>query len=376
MMHPSPFATRRYPGRLALQQRVLPAYRATFFDLLAESCEGGLSVFAGQPLAVEGIHPASRLERAELVPARNLHFRDPQSSAFLCWQRGLLAWLRREDPDALILEANPRYLSNWLAQVWMRRRGRPVLGWGLGAPRTGNPLERALRRTYLRRFDGLIAYSHKGGAEYMALGLKNVTVAVNAVAPRPTEPPPQRPDHLEGPPTVLFVGRLQARKRIDLLLRACAALPENLQPRLLIVGEGPARADFETLAARIYPHAEFVGAKHGAELEALFSNADLFVLPGTGGLAVQQAMTHGLPVIVAQGDGTQDDLVRPENGWQVPPGDEDALRRALASALADLPRLRRMGAESYRIVSEEVNLEAMVDVFIEALGQVRRRLSF
>jgi glycosyltransferase involved in cell wall biosynthesis len=106
--------------------------------------------------------------------------------------------------------------------------------------------------------------------------------------------------------TLLFVGRLQARKRIDALLRACAELGTN--PRLLIVGDGPERAALESLAKEIYPSAEFVGAKHGAELKPYFEQADLFVLPGTGGLAVQEAMSYGLPVIVAKGDGTQDDL--------------------------------------------------------------------
>ena len=81
----------------------------------------------------------------------------------------------------------------------------------------------------------------------------------------------------------------------------------------------------EALAKQIYPSAEFIGAKHGDELKPYFAEADLFVLPGTGGLAVQEAMSHGLPVIVAKGDGTQDDLVRAENGWQIPPGDYGAL---------------------------------------------------
>ena len=33
----------RFPGRLAVQQRVLPTYRAPFFDLLASACDGGVS---------------------------------------------------------------------------------------------------------------------------------------------------------------------------------------------------------------------------------------------------------------------------------------------------------------------------------------------
>ncbi|MCC6568440.1 MAG: glycosyltransferase family 4 protein, partial [Anaerolineales bacterium] len=138
--------------------------------------------------------------------------------------------------------------------------------------------------------------------------------------------------------------------------------------RLVIVGDGPAREAFEELAAEIYPSAEFVGAKHGEELKAHFEAADLFVLPGTGGLAVQEAMSYGLPVIVAQGDGTQDDLVRKENGWQIPPDDFDALVSTMKDALSDVARLRTMGKESYRIVKEEINIERMTDVFVAALN--------
>jgi len=126
----------------------------------------------------------------------------------------------------------------------------------------------------------------------------------------------------------------------------------------------------ETLAKQIYPSAEFVGAKHEGELKPYFAGTDLFVLPGTGGLAVQEAMSHGLPVIVAKGDGTQDDLVRAENGWQIPPGDYDALVSTLREALSDVSRLRKMGEESYRIVLQEVNLEKMVEAFLEALNSV------
>ncbi len=144
-------------------------------------------------------------------------------------------------------------------------------------------------------------------------------------------------------------------------------MPEP-KPRLIIVGEGPEREALERLAGAVYPGAIFAGAKHGEELKPYLAEADLFVLPGTGGLAIQEAMAHGLPVIVAKGDGTQDDLVREGNGWQIPPDDQEALTETMRSALSDVKRLRRMGAESYRIVSEEVNLEKMVEAFVRALN--------
>jgi len=53
-----------FPGRLGIQQRVLPAYRVEFFDLLAESCEGGLSVFAGDVQPHESIPTSDELKVA------------------------------------------------------------------------------------------------------------------------------------------------------------------------------------------------------------------------------------------------------------------------------------------------------------------------
>ena len=138
----------------------------------------------------------------------------------------------------------------------------------------------------------------------------------------------------------------------------------------MIVGDGPERIALELLAAQVYPSAEFIGAKHGAELKPYFEQADLFVLPGTGGLAVQEAMSYGLPVIVAKGDGTQDDLVREGNGWQIQPEDYGVLVSAMKNALSDIARLQEMGKESFRIVSEEINIQKMVEAFVDALNSV------
>lgn len=365
---PMPFS-----DRLAILQRVLPSYRAPFFDALASACAGGLTLFAGQPRPDEAIVTAAQLRIANYELARNVHFGSVSSPFYACYQRGVIPWLERENPAALIVEANFRYLSSPAAIRWMKRRGRPVIGWGLGAP-ASRGIFSALRNHFLNEFDALIAYSARGAGQYAACGFpaERIFVAPNAVAPAPKHPLPRR-DSSALKPCALFVGRIQARKRIPSLLKACAELPAPLQPRLVIVGEGPELESARTLALGIYPAAEFVGAKHGAELAPYFLSADLFVLPGTGGLAVQEAMSYGLPVIVAQGDGTQDDLVRPENGWQIAPEDDFALLFALQDALSDIPRLRRMGAESYRIVAQEINLEKMVGVFVQTLKFVNQK---
>lgn len=360
-----------FAGKVGLIQRVLPEYRAPFFNTLGRACLGGLGVYAGQPKPDEFIKTVDYLEDAQLTVGKNLHLFGGQF--YLCVQTGLLSWLENFNPNVLIVEANPRYLRTRGAIRHMRQTNRPVIGWGLGAPPIKGvmvPFRNLFRMRFLHQFNALITYSQKGAEEYTALGVppEKIFVAVNAVTPAPTEPMPVRPNpETISTAQILFVGRLQARKNIDNLIQACANLPEGLQPRLVIVGEGPARTGLEDLAKHVYPKTTFTGALYGEKLAEQYRKADLFVLPGTGGLAIQQAMSYGLPVIAAQADGTQADLVRPTNGWQIPPDDIPALESALRAALENLQNLRAMGAESYRIVSEEINLEQMVATFLDAL---------
>lgn len=354
-------------GRVAIQQRVLPAYRTPFFDALAARCPGGLHIFAGSPRPDEAINAADRLRRAKWSRADNVHILG--GPAYLCRQPKLLAWLEETDPDALILEANWRYLSNRKAVSWMKERSRPVLGWGLGAP---PGMAALLRSRMLRHFDAVIAYSTRGAVEYAQAGVPvdRIFVAPNAVERPPTRPPKHAPA-VKRPARIIFVGRLQARKRVDDLLHACAAAIQS--PELWIVGDGPDRDRLTSIAGKVFPQAVFAGALHGTELRFRLDQADLFVLPGTGGLALQQAMARGLPVIAARGDGSQEDMVTPRNGWLVPPGKPDALTTILQEALADPLRLHRMGVASHQLARHRFNPDVMVEVFVRALRDVRSR---
>lgn len=370
----------RFHGRVGIQQRVVPSYRIEFFDLLAQFCSGGLSVFAGDVPQNESIPAGNIFNHAEYSKAQNYHFQDIQSSYYLLWQGRLLEWLEKWSPDVIIVEANPRYLSTSQGIRWMHSHNRPVIGWGLGAPnikgksKLGGSIVRSvrnsLRRRMLGKFDSLIAYSHIGSSEYQQIAGpgKPIFVAPNAVAKSPIGKPPVRKAGFDGSPIVLFVGRLQARKKLDDLIRACSKLSPDIQPKLVIVGDGPERMNLEEIAKVTYPATEFLGHKVGQELSKLFLEADIFVLPGTGGLAVQEAMSYALPVIVAEGDGTQHDLISLDNGWIIPSDDQEMLLATLQKALSNPRKLREMGECSFRIVQDKVNIEQMVNVFITALN--------
>jgi hypothetical protein len=168
-----------FMGKVGLQQRVFPNYRAEFFDRLAVSCGGNLSLFAGLPRRSESIITADGIKNGAHVKARNIHLFSDRF--YICLQAGLVAWLNSWDPDVLVLEANPRYLTNRTAIKWMHQRSRPVLGWGLGVPYATGALagmQAQGRDRYLTLFDAMISYSSLGAEQYVAAGMPENQVFV------------------------------------------------------------------------------------------------------------------------------------------------------------------------------------------------------
>jgi glycosyltransferase involved in cell wall biosynthesis len=357
--------------RLGLEQRLFPEYRKPLFELLASQCKHGFCLFAGKAQPVECILEGSALQNGELVRGNNRYV--IHGKRYFFRQENFLTWLESWKPQVLIVEANPRYLGLKQGIDWMHQHGGKVIGWGLGTGDSDGILARfrkGFRKKFVQNFDVLISYSQKGKVEYLDAGIppQRIFVASNAVSQRPSWSLPSRAgDFSQHKPGVLFVGRLLERKSVDHLIKACSKIPLKDQPELVIVGEGSARSDLEALAAQVYPTTRFTGDLREEELANAYRIADLFVLPGTGGLAIQQAMSYGLPIIAGIGDGTQSDLVRVENGWQLHTDTVDELTKVLAAALKDQKKLRRMGEASFEIVKNEVNLEAMVDTFANAV---------
>jgi glycosyltransferase involved in cell wall biosynthesis len=141
----------------------------------------------------------------------------------------------------------------------------------------------------------------------------------------------------EDGPVLLMVGRVAAEKNVELGLRAFERA-RALRPgtRMIVVGDGPARARLEAA----HPEARFVGVQRGAELAAHYASSDVFLFPSlsdTFGNVVMEALASGLPVVsyaVAAAAEHVDDGV---SGRLVAPGDEAAYIAAVQS-LTDATR--------------------------------------
>jgi hypothetical protein len=156
-------------------------------------------------------------------------------------------------------------------------------------------------------------------------------------------------------PTVLYAGRLRARKAPVVLVRAFAAgRRAPTDARLVLAGDGDERPAVEREIARLGlgERVERLGSVPRAEVAERLRRASVFCLPSLYEglpLALLEAMAAGVPVVATAVSGHPDAIVDGVGGWLVPAEDSAALASALVGALGDPaeaqpPRRRGVGA--------------------------------
>jgi glycosyltransferase involved in cell wall biosynthesis len=145
----------------------------------------------------------------------------------------------------------------------------------------------------------------------------------------------------EGRFVVLYVGRLVPVKGVDVLIRACAEIEGAV---LVLLGDGPERAQLRALADRLGGRVLFRGPVGPAERDRWLAAADLLALPSvvladgrtdSAPLALLEAMAAGLPVVATRAGGNAELVTDGRSGLLVPPGDPAALRHAITRLLED-----------------------------------------
>jgi glycosyltransferase involved in cell wall biosynthesis len=228
--------------------------------------------------------------------------------------------------------------------------------------------ERAVRRVFGR---ARLVLANSTGIERAVRGLgARHTRVVHLGADLP-EPAPQ-----DGPPTLITVGHLVARKRHGDVLRALWALRERRPDlRYVLVGDGPERPALERLARElgVARRVEFVGQRPHHEALLIARRASLFVMPSTDeafGVAYVEAMAAGLPAIGARGEPGPEDIAAAGPGLHlVPPGDVEALAAEIDALLDGYGR--RLGAHARATVARHFSWEACGRATVAAYEEAR-----
>jgi glycosyltransferase involved in cell wall biosynthesis len=280
-------------AEFALLQTTVPAYRDAFVrHLLAESPTS--VVWAGDDYFDPSIRLSSYVaSRCGRLGNRFLLGRR------LAWQQGAFSAARR--PAVVVLELNPRILSNWLILLYRRLLRRRTIVWGHAWPRRGPGAKTfLLRMSLLRLADAALVYTERDQRELVARVGTPVFVAPNAVVTSGEWASTEGGN----PANVVQVGRLVASKKPALALDAWLSICDELNPsaKLIFVGDGPARLGLESTAAR-HKHGsrvEFMGEVTSRKtLSRIYADALVSLSPGYAGLSLTDSLGYGVPMLIA-----------------------------------------------------------------------------
>lgn len=359
--------------RVVIVQRRLTHYRVPMFELLRESLGAGgigLDLLVGEGTARE----RERKDAGEIAWARKLptlYF----AGGKVCWQPYLQ---HLHGADLVVVTQENGLLANHLL-LWRSRPFKRAF-WGHGAnlqSKHPNGLRERFKRWTTTRADWWFAYTDLSAELVRSAGFPDsqITVLNNTVDTSEMERVKKSLDPAEvdalrrslgfqDHPVGVFLGSLDAPKRLAFLLRAAEAIRiEMPEFRLLIIGDGAERRLVEDWCGA-HPWARWLGSKYGREKAILLALGRVLLNPGAVGLGILDSFVFELPTITTNCGlhGPEIAYLQSNHNGLVTADDLNAYVKASIELLRNPKRLAVL-RDGCGMSAKELTLENMVDRF-------------
>ena len=271
------------------------------------------------------------------------------------------------------------YRADFVGYMAARRAGIAAVATYHGHV-AGNWRNRAYEwadRYLLRRFDAVICVSRYNRSRLLRMGTpeSKLPLIPNGLEPVQSLGRVEAREALGIPldaRVIGWVGRLSREKGLDLLLRSLSEA-DLAGARVVVIGDGPERKALSALAStNSAAHVEFVGERPNAAT----------LLPAMDVLAIS-SRSEGSPMIlleairtetpvVAFGVGGIPQMLAPDSGWLIPPGDVAGFAAGLREALTDPAKARNRARRACQYADEEFGVDRWLDrveqVYTEVLS--------
>jgi glycosyltransferase involved in cell wall biosynthesis len=367
----------------------VPEYRRRFFEMLEaalalESIRLGVAVgTVSTTLAARG-DAVAPMQFVRSVPARSISIAGRRLTFKRLSGLGAASKLVVVDQALRHLEIYPLLLR--------QRRGPRVALWGHGTRlvKPATPLERLVERRVTRSAHWFFAYTKRGADHVAASGFprKRITVVQNtldvgelATFRDGVSVVEQRRvrDELDLPAqnVCLYVGALDASKRVGFLLEACSIVASRIRDFALVVaGDGPERGVVEGSLAS-HPWLRYVGRAIGQQKARLGAVSDVLLIPGAVGLVAVDSFALQTPIITTRWPyhGPEMDYLEDGVNARISGNSVAEFAAVVEQVLLARDELTRLKA-SCAAAAARYSLESMVTNFaggvIAALGTPRR----
>lgn len=307
-------------------------------------------------------------------------FREYKVSSFVFRRHfGVLEKVREIQPDIVVLLSHVGNISHWQLMGLKKKQGFKLIAWQCGYEYNPGILKNALLGRFIPQFDYHLAY-HSNARDYaISHGARpdQVTVMHNTINEEKIATLPKagaralvvgKHPEIGDRKIILFVGAVLAEKRIEVILQALD-LMKRRDVVFVLVGDGEhlpavrqacAGRDDVVLTGSIV---EGVGP--------YFDAAEMYVLPGTGGLGINEAMAHRLPIVSGFADGSADDLVVDgENGFRLRKNTPEELANKMATILDSPDLAARMGERSREMITGKFAFREFINRIVTELTRL------
>jgi glycosyltransferase involved in cell wall biosynthesis len=181
---------------------------------------------------------------------------------------------------------------------------------------------------------------------------------------------------IQGKRTVLYVGILEKRKKLENLILAFKDLKKSTDNiALVLVGDGPYKDYLQNLCTtEKITDVHFVGKVGYDKVPLFYALSDVFVLPAQGGISVAEAMSSGKPAIITEECNALRSIPHlfkhGENVFILKKDDIASLSEHLGIILADPTLASKMGRLSTEIAEKYLSREKMLQGFEQAIDYV------
>ena len=240
----------------------------------------------------------------------------------LYWQKNLLSIINKIKPDKIIMSGQVGNLTSWIVAYLYKQK---VYTWQCGYEYNKSPIKDIIQKQYLKLFKHHLAY-HTGAKKFLLkykIPENKISILHNTINEQGLKKATYDEsrayicDQLKidiNSKILLYVGTVLEEKKLTLLIDMMEYLSNDY--KLVIIGNGPFLETIRTLSKN-NTNIFLLGSKFD-DKHFYFAGSDLFLLPGTGGLALNEAIFYNLPILSGYADGSAEDLVIDDfNGYRI-----------------------------------------------------------
>lgn len=284
---------------VVLQYLSLPDYRRSLFSELSEDQRINFEIVCGKSSPYLFLKNYTPTENTKVTYIQNKYFKIGKTT--LTWQRNVLKTILNRKPNcAIMLGVDPTIISNFPLFIYLKLIGVKILWWSHGTLGHQGLLGKLFRIFFYRLSDGILLYNGDGFKRLINCNIdrKKLFVVNNCINDESYKKP--LINSIDKKIKIIFSGRLETRKKLELLIKAIKIFKERkILVELDIIGSGPSQSLLKTLVYdnNLEKEVTFHGALYGKDADMLISNANVGVIPGDAGLSVIHYMARGIPVI-------------------------------------------------------------------------------